>query len=120
MTGYVSGTLTDDQGARELLTSAGRSVAVAERLGCPRLNLHGTGLDPQGLPVRPVHEVTGAMWLAAARTLERVAALGERAGATFCLEAWASGDSEQALARFRDAFTRSDASEPGGAGHDRR
>jgi hydroxypyruvate isomerase len=86
MTGYVTGTLTDDQGAAELLASAEQSIAVAERLGCPRLNLHGTGLDPQGLPVRPVHEVTGAMWLAAARTLERVAALGERAGVTFCLE----------------------------------
>ena len=86
MTGYVSGTLTDDQGASELLASAERSIAVAERLGCPRLNLHGTGLDPQGLPVRPVQEVTGAMWLAAAHTLERVAALGERAGVTFCLE----------------------------------
>jgi hydroxypyruvate isomerase len=215
MTGYVTGTLiTDDQGASELLASAERSIAVAERLGCPRLNLHGTGLDPQGLPVRPVHEVTGAMWLAAARTLDRVAALGERAGVTFCLEnlntavdhpgvpfaraadtlalveavdrpglrmmldlyhaqigegnliqllrragpligevqvadvpgrcepgtgeinypaiaraleelgyrgtvgleAWASGDSEQALARFRAAFTRSDAPEPRGAG----
>jgi hydroxypyruvate isomerase len=86
MTGYVTGTLTDDQGASELLASAERSIAVAERLGCPRLNLHGTGLDPQGLPVRPVQEVTGAMWLAAARTLDRVAALGERAGVTFCLE----------------------------------
>src|SRR5215207_3768705 len=68
MTGYITGTLTDDQGAAELLASAEQSIAVAERLGCPRLNLHGTGLDPQGLPVRPVHEVTGAMWLAAART----------------------------------------------------
>jgi len=86
MTGYVTGTLTDVQGAAELLASAERSVAVAERLGCPRLNLHGTGLDPQGLPVQPVHQVTGDMWLAAARTLERVAALGERAGVTFCLE----------------------------------
>ena len=86
MTGYIGGTLTDDQGAAELLASAERSIAVAERLGCPRLNLHGTGLDPQGLPVRPVQEVTGAMWLAAARTLERVAALGDRAGVTFCLE----------------------------------
>ena len=86
MTGYVTGTLTDDDGAAELLASAERSIAVAERLGCPRLNLHGTGLDPQGLPVRPVQEVTGAMWLAAARTLDRVAALGERAGVTFCLE----------------------------------
>ena len=218
MTGYIRGALADEDGAEELLRTAAQSIPVAERLGCPRLNLHGTGLDPQGLPVRPVHEVTGAMWLAAARTLDRVAALGERAGVTFCLEnlntavdhpgvpfaraadtlalveavgrpglrmmldlyhaqigegnliellrragpligeiqvadvpgrcepgsgeinypaiaaalpelgyrgtvgleAWASGDSEQALARFRDAFTRSDTSEPGGAGHDRR
>jgi hydroxypyruvate isomerase len=86
MTGYVGGTLTDDQGASELLASAERSIAVAERLGCPRLNLHGTGLDDQGLPVRPAAEVTGAMWLAAARTLDRIAELGERAGVTFCLE----------------------------------
>jgi hydroxypyruvate isomerase len=86
MTGYVTGTLTDEEGARELLATAERSVATAERLGCPRLNLHGTGLDDRGLPVRPVHEVTGAMWLAAARTLDRVAELGERAGVTFCLE----------------------------------
>jgi hydroxypyruvate isomerase len=35
MTGYVTGTLTDDQGAAELLASAERSIAVAERLGCP-------------------------------------------------------------------------------------
>jgi len=86
MTGYVTGTLTDDPGASELLRTAEQSIAVAERLGCPRLNLHGTGLDDKGLPVRPVHQVTGAMWLAAARTLERVAALGEHAGVTFCLE----------------------------------
>jgi hydroxypyruvate isomerase len=39
---------------------------------------------------------------------------------TVGLEAWASGDSEQALARFRDAFTRSDTCDPRGAGHDRR
>ena len=52
---------------------------------------------------------------AIARTLEE---LGYRG--TVGLEAWASGDSELALARFRDAFTRFDTSEPGGAGHDRR
>jgi hydroxypyruvate isomerase len=86
MTGYVTGTLTDDDGAAELLRTAEESIAVAERLGCPRLNLHGTGLDANGLPVQPVQVVTGAMWLAAARTLDRVAALGERAGVTFCLE----------------------------------
>ena len=48
MTGYVTGTLTDPDGARELLATAERSVATAERLGCPRLNLHGTGLDAAG------------------------------------------------------------------------
>jgi hydroxypyruvate isomerase len=86
MTGYVRGTLTDPDGADELVRTAEESIAVAQRLGCPRLNLHGTGLDPRGLPVRPVHEVTGPMWLAAARTLDRIAALGERSGVTFVLE----------------------------------
>ena len=86
MTGYVDGELVDPDGADALLRSAERSVAAAARLGSPNLNLHGTGLDPQGLPVRPVEEVTGAMWLAAERTLARVAALGEREGVVFCLE----------------------------------
>jgi hydroxypyruvate isomerase len=86
MTGYTTGALADDDGARELLRTAQQAIAVAHRLGCPRLNLHGTGLDQRGLPVKPAHEVTGAMWLSAYRTLEQVAELGERAGVTFCLE----------------------------------
>jgi hydroxypyruvate isomerase len=86
MTGYVRGSLADEDGAAELVRTAEQSIAVAERLGCPRLNLHGTGLDDKGLPVVPAYEVTGAMWLTAARTLSRVAELGERAGVTFCLE----------------------------------
>lgn len=86
MTGYVRGDLVDPDGAAELLATAQQSIPVAARLGIPRLNLHGTGLDGRGLPVRPVETVTGQMWLAAARTLERVAALGEREGVTFCLE----------------------------------
>jgi hydroxypyruvate isomerase len=60
MTGYVTGRLADPEGAAELLRTAERSVAVAHELGCPRLNLHGTGLDGRGLPVAPVHEITGA------------------------------------------------------------
>ena len=59
---------------------------MAERLDSPRLNLHGTGLDGKGLPVRPVEVVTPAMWLTAADTLRRVAELGERAGRVFTLE----------------------------------
>jgi hydroxypyruvate isomerase len=86
MTGYVTGTLADPDGAAELLRTAEQSLAVAERLDCPRLNVHGTGLDGRGLPVVPTEVVTPAMWLAAARTLERLAALGERAGRVFTLE----------------------------------
>ncbi|WP_308259285.1 TIM barrel protein [Pseudonocardia sp. H11422] len=86
MTGYVRGALTDPGGAEELVRTATESIIAAERLGCPRLNLHGTGLDPRGLPVRPAYEITGPMWLTACRTLARVAELGERAGVTFCLE----------------------------------
>ena len=86
MTGYVSGNLTDPEAADELVASAERSLEVAATLGVPRLNLHGTGLDERGLPVTPVEVVTGAMWLAAERTLGRVARLGETAGVTFCLE----------------------------------
>ncbi len=86
MTGYVRGRLADREGADELLATAAESVPVAQRLGIPRLNLHGTGLDDQGLPVRPAHEVTGAMWLQARDTLGRIAELGEREGVQFVLE----------------------------------
>ncbi|MET0187470.1 MAG: hydroxypyruvate isomerase, partial [Pseudonocardia sediminis] len=75
MTGYLEGTLTDPDGIEALLSTARRSLDVAKRLDCPRLNLHGTGLDGQGLPVRPVHTVTPDMWLTAADTLRRVADL---------------------------------------------
>jgi hydroxypyruvate isomerase len=86
MTGYVTGALADEDGAQDLLRTAEQAIPVAHRLGCPRLNLHGTGLDHRGLPVKPTHEVTGGMWLQACRTLDRIADLGEHAGVTFCLE----------------------------------
>jgi hydroxypyruvate isomerase len=86
MTGYVTGRLADPDGADELLRTAEQAVAVAHRLGRPLLNLHGTGLDPRGLPVTPVHQVTGAMWLHAEKTLARLAALGRREGVVFALE----------------------------------
>jgi hydroxypyruvate isomerase len=86
MTGYLTGTLADPDGAEELLRTARQSLEVAERLGCPRLNVHGTGLDDKGLPVVPAAVVTPPMWLTAARTLGRLAELGERAGRVFTLE----------------------------------
>jgi hydroxypyruvate isomerase len=86
MTGYVTGALADADGAEQMLTTAEQSLRVAEQLNCPRLNLHGTGLDDQGLPVHPSEVVTPRMWLTAARTLTRLAELAERAGRVFTLE----------------------------------
>lgn len=87
MTGYLRGTLADREGADELVATARESVAVAERLGIPKLNLHGTGLGPTGLPVVPcAGEATGPMWAQAARTLTRLGELGAEHGVTFVLE----------------------------------
>jgi hydroxypyruvate isomerase len=86
MTGYVTGTLADPDGVEELLRTAEQSLKVAEQLDCSRLNVHGTGLDGRGLPVVATHTVTPAMWLTAARTLTRLAELGEWAGRVFTLE----------------------------------
>ena len=86
MTGYLEGNLTEPDGIEALLATARQSLDVAKRLDCPRLNLHGTGLDDRGLPVRPVETVTPTMWLTAADTLRKVAELGEQAGRVFTLE----------------------------------
>ena len=86
MTGYLSGDLTTGPGADTLLTTAEASIPFATAISCPSLNLHGTGLGEGGLPVQPVEVVTGAMWLAAQRTLSRVAELGEQHDVTFVLE----------------------------------
>lgn len=86
MTGYVSGDLITPDGADELLRTAEASIPFAQAIGSPSLNLHGTGLGDGGIPVRPIEVVTGDMWLAAERTLSRIAALGEARGVTFVLE----------------------------------
>jgi hydroxypyruvate isomerase len=86
MTGYVHGGLVDPTAVSDLIATAEESIPVAKRLGVPRLNLHGTGLDGDGQPVVPVETVTGAMWLAARDTLARLADLGAQHGVTFVLE----------------------------------
>jgi len=86
MTGYIRGRLADDEGARELLATARRSIEVGKRLNVARLNLHGAGLGEGGLPVTPCEVVTGAMWLKARDTLSRIADLGAEHGVTFMLE----------------------------------
>ena len=86
MTGYVEGDLIDPDGADNLLETAKRSIEASRALGTPNLNLHGTGLDGDGLPVVPVDVVTGEMWLAARATLARVADLGKQHDVVFTLE----------------------------------
>lgn len=86
MTGYVSGDLITAEGRDALLSSALESLKVAERLDCPRLNLHGTGLDHRGLPVTPGAQVSDAQKNYAIETLREVAQLGEAAGRVFTLE----------------------------------
>ena len=86
MTGYVEGDLIDPDGAETLLRTAEQSIEASRALGTPNLNLHGTGLDGRGLPIKPIEVVTGDMWLAAQNTLTRIADLGKRHHVVFTLE----------------------------------
>jgi hydroxypyruvate isomerase len=86
MNGYLRGRLTDDEGAAELLKTARETAEVGKRLGVARLNLHGTGLGDDGLPVTPLDTVTGAKWLKARDTLCRITEMAEEEGVTFTLE----------------------------------
>nr|WP_300314913.1 TIM barrel protein [Halomonas sp.] len=86
MTGYIEGSLVDREGAERLVETARESISVARRLNIPRLNLHGTGLDDKGLPLKPVSQLTGSMWIRAHDTLKRLADLAQEQGVTFVLE----------------------------------
>lgn len=86
MTGYLRGDLTTASGRAELLATARESLAAAEIIDSPRLNLHGTGLGEGGIPVVPHSVVSGEDWVHAAETLRQVAELGAAAGRTFVLE----------------------------------
>ena len=85
MNGFLRGRLADDVGADELLKSARETIAVAKRLNVARLCLTGTSLG--GLPWQtPVTALTGAMWLKARDTLNRICDLAEAEAVTFTLE----------------------------------
>jgi hydroxypyruvate isomerase len=86
MNGYLSGRLADDDGAAELLKSARETAQVGKRLGVARLNLHGTGLGDGGIPIAQTEKVTGAMWLKARDTLNRICDMAEEEGVTYTLE----------------------------------
>lgn len=86
MNGYLQGRLADDEGAEMLLTSARETAQVGKRLGVDRLNLHGTGLGDGGIPIWQHEITTGAMWLKARDTLNRICDLAEEEGVVFTLE----------------------------------
>jgi hydroxypyruvate isomerase len=86
MNGYLRGRLADDDGAVELLKSARETAQVGKRLGVARLNLHGTGLGDGGIPIAQTEKVTGAMWLKARDTLNRICDMAEEEGVTYTLE----------------------------------
>lgn len=86
MNGYTAGRLADDEGADELLRTARETAAIGKRLGVQRLNLHGTGLGEGGIPIVQSETVSGAMWLKARDTLNRIADMAEEEGAVFMLE----------------------------------
>ncbi len=86
LNGYESGSLVSDEGAEALLRSAREVAEIGKRLGVARLNLHGTALGADGLPLAPVGTVSGKMWLKARDTLARVAEMAEEEGVIFTLE----------------------------------
>ncbi len=86
MNGYLEGRLADDAGADMLLKSAYETAQIGKRLGVHRLNLHGTGLGDGGIPIWQTDVVTGAMWLKARDTLNRICDLAEAEGVVFTLE----------------------------------
>lgn len=86
MNGYLEGRLADAEGADLLLKSARETAQVGKRLGVHRLNLHGTGLGDQGIPIQQMAHVAPGMWLRARDTLHRICDLAEEEGVTFTLE----------------------------------
>ncbi len=86
MNGYLEGRLADPEGAELLLKSARETAQVGKRLGVQRLNLHGTGLGDQGLPIQQMAHVAPGMWLRARDTLHRICDMAEEEGVTFTLE----------------------------------
>lgn len=86
MTGYIAGDLITDAGADELLRTAELSLAAAKIIDSPRLNIHGTGLNSNGMPVISGEEVTASDWIKALDTLSRMAELGAKHDRVFVLE----------------------------------
>jgi hydroxypyruvate isomerase len=86
MNGYLQGRLTDAEGCAMLLASAAETAKVGKRLGAQRLNLHGTGLGDQGIPIPQIGAFAPGMEQRARDTLHRLCDLAEAEGVIFTLE----------------------------------
>lgn len=85
MTGYTSGSLVDPDTADDVVRTAETLISTALELGVSRMVVHSAELI-DGHAARPVYRSSGQMWITGVRTLERLGALGEKHGLTFCLE----------------------------------
>ncbi|MGM7775567.1 TIM barrel protein [Arthrobacter sp. KNU-44] len=85
MTGYTSGSLVDADTADDVVRTAETLIPTALELGVSRMVVHSAELI-DGNAARPVYRSNGSMWITGVRTLERLGALGEKHGLTFCLE----------------------------------
>lgn len=85
MTGYVSGSLVEPDTADDVVRTAESLIPTALELGVSRMVVHSAELV-EGRAARPLYRSTGRMWATGARTLQRLGALGEKHGVTFCLE----------------------------------
>jgi hydroxypyruvate isomerase len=85
MVGYQHGDLYDAERGKQVVETAKPAIEAAARIGCRNLIVHGAEFGPDGA-LRPRDVITGEMWLAAYRNLERLADLADEAGVTFCLE----------------------------------
>lgn len=86
MNGYLTGRLSDAEGADMLLASARETAHVGKRLGVDRLNLHGTGLGDMGVPIPLIGSFAPGYEQRARDTLHRICDLAEEEGVTFTLE----------------------------------
>lgn len=86
MNGYLTGRLTDPEGAEMLLASARETAEVGRRLGVDRLNLHGTGLGEGGIPIPQHGTFSPGMVLRARDTLHRLCDMAEELGVVYTLE----------------------------------
>ena len=86
MTGYIEGDLLESEGIERFLATAAESIEASKVINCPRLNVHGTGLDGNGQAIKKKYSTTEGEWNTARDTLTKLAELGAKHDKIFMLE----------------------------------